>query len=204
MTIINGITELRIFTDDITKEVLIKMTSEELKELINTGLINTIKSAYAYDTNNFGTDSGINIKVNYKEADKTEPIASGMLRIVALVEIPEKVACDYNLSDIGDLTLKINGNSFGCMNGLGYQTFEYSPEARGSEGLYVLSLETNFKGGRPRNLDLYKNKTVYFLNSKKECVYSINNLENNIRLDEKYNVPQDVWFFLKKALLKIL
>ena len=185
MTIINGITKLVIFTEDITKEVLMKMTPEELKELINTGLINTRKSAYAYDAKNFGTDSGISIKVNYKEADKTEPIAEGMLRIVALAEVPEKVACDYNLSDIGDITLKINGNSFGCMNGLGYQTFQYSPEASGSDGLYILSLQTNFKGGRPRNLELYENKTVYFLNSKKECSYSINDIDRNKLYDEK-------------------
>ena len=213
MTILNGLTKIRISMEDITKESFKNMSSEELKSLIQNGLLNTRKKAYVYDTNNFGTDFGIELKVDFEESDKTQPVADGTLRIVALIEIPEKVSCDWDLSELDltgveDFTIKINGNSFGCMNSLGYQTFEFPPEVRGNKEVYILSLDTNdktnFKGGLPVNLELYKNMSVFILNEKKECIYSINNLENNLRLDEKCNMPEDVWTFFKKALLQIL
>lgn len=213
MTTLNGLTKIRIFMEDITKESFKNMSSEELKVFIHNGLLNTRKKAYVYDVNNFSTDTGIELNVNFKESDKTPPVADGDLRIVSLVEIPEKVTCDWNLSEldlngIEGFTIKINGNSFGCMNSLGYQTFQFPPEVRGNKETYILSLNTNdktkFKGGLPLNLDLYKNMSVFVLNEMKECIYSINNLENEIRLNEKYNVPQDVWIFFKKTIEQIL
>ena len=212
MTILNGLTQIRISMEDISKESFKNMSAEELKLLIHKGLLNTRKKAYVYDANNFGTDTGIELNVDFKESDNTEPVTDGNLRIVALVEIPEKVSSDWNLSEldltgIEDFTVKIKGNSFGCMNSLGYQTFQFPPEVRGNKEIYILSLDTNdktnFKGGLPVNLELYKNMSVFVLNEKKECIYSINNLDNEIRLDEKYNMPQDVWVFFKKALQQI-
>ena len=149
--------------EDVTKESFKNMSSEELKSLIQNGLLNTRKKAYVYDTNNFETDFGIELKVEFEESDKTQPVADGNLRIVALIEIPEKVSCDWDLSEldltgIQDFTIKINGNSFGCTNSLGYQTFEFPPEVRGNKEVYILSLDTNdktnFKGGLPVNLEL--------------------------------------------------
>ena len=73
--------------EDITKESFKNMSSEELKSLIQNGLLNTRKKAYVYDTNNFGTDFGIELKVDFEESDKTQPVADGNLRIVAAPQL---------------------------------------------------------------------------------------------------------------------
>ena len=53
MTILNGLTQIRISMEDISKESFKKMSAEELKLLIYKGLLNTRKKAYVYDANNF-------------------------------------------------------------------------------------------------------------------------------------------------------
>ena len=171
---IKGIKEIMICTEDLKKEDLDKLTSIQLKELINKKLLEASQILYVYDESAFETDFGLNIEVIYKEGDSSPPVPEGMVRLV-FWQVLEQCNVNADLNELsGNVTFNLKGNTYGCMSDWGYQTFEFITSNDGTE----LFLESESYGD--------ENKTIYFLNSKKECAYSINDIDNNISLDEEY------------------
>ena len=174
MSQIKGIKEIMICTEDLQKEDLDKLTSIQLKELINNKLLEASQILYVYDEYALETDSGLNIEVIYKEGDSSPPVPEGMVRLVFWQEL-EQCNVNADLNELrGNVTFNLKGNTYGCMSDWGYQSFEFITTNDGTE----LFLESESYGD--------ENKTIYFLNSKKECVYSINDIDNNISLDEEF------------------
>jgi hypothetical protein len=171
---INGIKEIMIFTKDLEKSFLINLTSQQLIELINTSLSEESTLTYVYNEYEFDNNSELNIKVNYQEADTTPPVPEGMVRLVFWQELDEgNVSADL-IGLQGDVTLNLKGNTYGCMDDWEYQTFDSLFTNTGTE----LFLESESYG----NEKIY----VYFLNSKKECAYSIADINSNDNLDEEF------------------
>ena len=174
MSQIKGIKEIMICTEDLKKEDLNKLTSIKLKELINEKLLEASQLLYVYDEYAFETDSDLRIDVCYEEIDSTPVVEEGMVRLVFWQEL-EQCNVNIDLKELsGNVTLNLKGNTFGCMNDWGYQSFEFITSNDGTE----LFLESESYGD--------ENKTIYFLNSKKECAHSINDIDNNVTFDEEF------------------
>lgn len=174
MAQIKGIKEIMICTYDLEKEDLAKLTSIKLKEIINNKLQESSQLLYVYDEYGFDTDSALSIEVCYEEIDSTPVVQEGMVRLVFWQEL-EQCNVNADLNELsGNVTLNLKGNTYGCMSDWGYQSFEFITSNDGTE----LFLESESYGD--------ENKTIYFLNSKKECAYSINDIDNNITFDEEF------------------
>ena len=171
---INGIKEIMIFTKNLEKSFLKNLTSQQLTELINTSLSEESTLTYVYNEYEIDINSELNIKFNYQVADATPPVSEGMVRLVFWKELEDgNVSADL-IELQGDLTLNLKGNTYGCMDDWGYQTFDSLFTNTGTE----LFLESESYG----NEKIY----VYFLNSKKECSYSIADIIYNDNLDDEF------------------
>ena len=170
---IYGLKEIMICTKDIEKSFLSNLTSKELVELIITSLEEESTTLYVYDEYQFSHNSKFNIDINYQEADTTPPVTKGFIRLVFWQELDNGEArIDCELA--GNIILNLRGNTFGCMNDWGYETFNRIITNEGTE----LFLETESFGNEVIN--------VCFLNFKKECLLSIEDIKFNNNLIEQW------------------
>jgi hypothetical protein len=188
-----GIRELMLFNCEINSNELLTMNHDELKSLIDSKLSEESFLVYRLDEWN-GLDEGIlnqsentnlfldeklfkhsgdekiNCKVIYNEKNQLPELNENQVRLVFWEELNESSASIDIAENIDNINLVINGNTFGCMDDWGYETFtEYSFTSAGKELDIYLSSESY--GGQ-------KEKVVYLINSNGDCG-SIRDLDYN-------------------------
>mgnify|MGYP001214210136 CR=1 FL=1 len=173
-----GIKELMLFSHEINSNDLIAMNHEELKGLIDLKLSEESFQVYRLDkgilnqpenTNLFldeklfkhSGNGKINCKVIYNETNQLKKLTKNKIRIIAWEELEQSNVSIELPNNLEDIECVINGNTFGCMDEWGFETFtEYSFTSSGKE--LDISLDSESYGDQ-------KDKVVYLINANGDC-----------------------------------
>lgn len=169
---INGISELMLFHCILNKTELTGMTPDSLKQIIDQKLLDESDQVFLLDKDNFSFigEKQVASSIQYTERDHLPEIEKDYIRLVfweefgganVNIDIPE---------NIDEVSLVIDGNTFGCMDDWGFETFaDYSFIAAGKE------LDIYFNS---ESYGEQKDKVVYLINSSGNCE-SIRDLDCN-------------------------
>ena len=182
-----SIRELMLFNYEINSNELFVMEHDELKELIDKNLSEISYQVYRLDDDNLNQsentnlfldqklfkhsgDKKINCKVIYNEENRLEKLTKNKIRIISWEELEVSNVSIELPDNLNDLKCVINGNTFGCMDDWGFQTFtEYSFTS--ADKKLDIYLDSESYGEQ-------KEKVAYFINSNGDCV-SIRDLDYN-------------------------
>ena len=172
---------------EINSDELFSMEHNELKDLIDKNLSEMSYQVYRLDDDNLNQsentnlfldqklfkhsgDKKINCKVIYNEKNKLDKLTKNRIRIISWEELEVSNVSIELPDNLNDIKCMINGNTFGCMDDWGFQTFtEYSFTSADKKLDIYLNSESYGE---------QKEKVAYFINSNGDCV-SIRDLDYN-------------------------
>lgn len=168
---IDGVSEMMLHHCVLNKKDFFNMSAQELKEFINEKIIEESFQIFVLTESfvdgamklEFKIGDGIEIlsKVEYSEKNQLPAIQEDQIRLV-FWEMLEDSNIEVDIPDnIKEITFKVEGNTYGCMDEWGNMAFEkYSFISKNKD------LEIFFESESSGNV---KEKIVYFLNSKGNC-----------------------------------
>ena len=183
---IHGLLEMMLHHCDIDIEKFLQMDAEELRALIDEKITGEALQVFVLTTYipedkteielefKIGDENEIKSNVEYSEKNQLPAIEENKIRLV-FWEMLEDTSATIDVSDnISELILKVEGNTYGCMDEWGNQAFEaYSFFA--DEKKQDLFFESESSGN-------VKEKVVYFLDSKgtRESIEANENFEKEL------------------------
>jgi len=169
---IKGIEEIMLYHFDMDASEFFKMNLTELKKVIDNNQIN--KSSQVFVLSNeklqIGDEKKIKCTNEYSEKNYLPTIEKNKIRIVSWEGL-ENTNIKIDIPDsIKEVTLKIEGNTYGCMYEWGNKTFTNYTFYSGEKKIDHSSFESESYGN-------VKEKVYYFLNDRGE-LGSIGQWEN--------------------------
>ncbi len=167
-----GIEEIMLYHFDMDASEFFKMNLTELKKVIDNNQIN--KSSQVFVLSNeklqIGDEKKIKCTNEYSEKNYLPTIEKNKIRIVSWEGL-ENNNIKIDIPDsIKEVTLKIEGNTYGCMDEWGNKTFTNYTFYSGEKKIDHSSFESESYGN-------VKEKVYYFLNDRGE-LGSIGQWEN--------------------------
>ena len=129
---ISGLSEMMLHHCDIDKEQFLQMDAEELRALIDEKITGESLQVFALTTYipdgkteielqfKIGDGNEIKSNVEYSEKNQLPAIEENKIRLVFWEMLEDTSATIDVPDDIGKLTLKVEGNTYGCMDEWGY------------------------------------------------------------------------------------
>ena len=183
---VHGLSEMMLHHCDLEKDEFLEMDAEGLKtfivkkitgESMQVFVLTTILSDGGEIELEFKIGDGNEIKSNveYSEKNQLPAIEENKIRLVFWEMLEDTSATIDVPDDIGKLTLKVEGNTYGCMDEWGY------PNTIGTYSFFAGEKEQDifFESESSGNV---KEKVVYFLDSKgtRESIEANDNFEKEL------------------------
>ena len=184
---IHGLLEMMLHHCDIDKEKFLQMDPEELRALIDEKITGESLQVFALTTYipdgkteielqfKIGDGNEIKSNVEYSEKNQLPAVEENKIRLVFWEMLEDTSATIDVPDDIGELTLKVEGNTYGCMDEWGY------PNTFGTYSFFAGEKEQDifFDSESSGNV---KEKVVYFLDSKgtRESIEANDNFEKEL------------------------
>ena len=167
-----GLKELMLYETVIEEKRLIEMDAVELKTMIDDKLLNESFQVFLINRDEFELSGKrkIEVSIKFNERDHMPQIEPGHIRLVFWEELADANVQVQIPAGIDDLRLVVDGNTFGCMDDWGNETFtEYSLVSKEKE------LDIYFES---ESFGEQADKVVYLIKSDSESE-SIRDLDSN-------------------------
>ena len=168
---VHGLSEIMIFHCDMDKDEFFQMERREYSDFIDDKFASESYQAFilreSYSDNGLildlkiGDGNEIKCNVEYSEENLLPAIEENKIRLVCW-EMLEETNTTVDIPDnISELTLKIKGNTYGCMDDWGNKAFEAYSFFAGNEDKNLFFESESFGN--------IEEKLFYFLDSKGNC-----------------------------------
>ena len=169
---IKGIEEMMLYHFDMDASKFFEMNVTDLKKFIDNNHENNSLQVFVLSDEKLQIGDQKKLKCSYKYSEKNHlsPIEKNKIRIVSWEGL-ENTNIKINIPDsIKEVTLKIEGNNYGCMDEWGNKTFTDYTFYSGEKKIDHSTFESESYGN-------VKEKVYYFLNDRGE-LGSIGQWEN--------------------------
>ena len=133
---LKGFKEIMLCDCIINKRKLINMSPNSLKEMMSQKLLDESVQVFILNRDDFGFmgEKQIKSSIQYTERDHLKEIEKDSVRLVFWEEL-EKASVSLDIPEkINEINLVVDGNTFGCMDNWGHETFtDYSFISDGKE-----------------------------------------------------------------------
>ena len=169
---IKGIEEIMLYHFDMDASEFFKMNLTDLKKVIDNNQINKSFQVFVLSDEKLQIGDQKKFKCSYKYSEKNHlsPIEKNKIRIVSWEGL-ENTNIKIDIPDsIKEVTLKIEGNNYGCMDEWGNKTFTDYTFFSGNKNLPLSSGDEKRVFKRAPSIESessgnVKEKISYFLNS---------------------------------------
>ena len=170
---VHGLSEIMIFHCDMDKDELFQTARRDYSDFIDEKILSESYQAFilreSYDSNldlyvldfKIGDGNEINCKVQYSEENLLPAIDENKIRLVCWEKLEETNATIDIPDNISELTLKIKGNTYGCMDDWGNKAFEAYSFIAGNKDKDLFFESESFGN--------IEEKLFYFLDSNGKC-----------------------------------
>ena len=181
-----GLSEIMIFHCDMDKDELFQTDRRDYSDFIDEKILSESYQAFilreSYSDNGLildlkiGDGNEIKCNVEYSEENLLPAIEENKIRLVCW-EMLEETNTTVDIPDnISELTLKIKGNTYGCMDDWGNKAFEAYSFFAGNEDKNLFFESESFGNT--------EEKLFYFLDSKGNC----EQMEGKVSAKEYYEI----------------
>jgi hypothetical protein len=168
---IHGLSEIMLFHCDMDKKELFQTDRRDYSDLIDEKLLNESAQVFvlreSFQDNDLvfdfkiGDGSEIKCNVEYSEENLLPAIEENKIRLVCWEMLEETNTSIDIPENISELTLKIKGNTYGCMDEWGNKAFEAYSFNAGNEDKNLVFESESFGNT--------EEKLFYFLDSNGNC-----------------------------------
>ena len=170
---LEGIEEIMLCHSDMDASKFFKMNVGELRGIIDNNIIDKSFRVFVLATEKLkiGDKKKIKCKVEYSEKNHLDAIKKNKIRIVSWEGLEDTNATIINIPDnVKEVTRKIEGNTYGCMDEWGNKTFTDYTFFSGNKNLPLSSGDEKRVFKRAPSIESessgnVKEKISYFLNS---------------------------------------
>ena len=185
---VHGLSEIMIFHCDMDKDELFQTARRDYSDFIDEKILSESYQAFilreSYSDNGLildlkiGDGNEIKCNVEYSEENLLPAIEENKIRLVCWEMLEETNATIDIPDNISELTLKIKGNTYGCMDDWGNKAFEAYSFFAGNEDKNLFFESESFG-----NLE---EKLFYFLDSEGNC----EQMEGKVTAKEFYEIKE--------------
>ena len=181
-----GLSEIMLFHCDMDKDELFQTDRRDYSDFIDEKILSESYQAFilreSYSDNGLildlkiGDGNEIKCNVEYSEENLLPAIEENKIRLVCWEMLEETNATVDIPDNISELTLKIKGNTYGCMDDWGNKAFEAYSFFAGNEDKNLFFESESFGNT--------EEKLFYFLDSKGNC----EQMEGKVSAKEYYEI----------------